>query len=210
MGKVKHGMFGPVTGKVRNLVYYQRGEENLVRIKGTRDAPLTAEELVNTGKMTGLMKFFKYIKPFLEAGFSNSVKGTNWNYHNMATSYNKVHVDGLTDGLAHLDYASVLLSMGPGLAPQDASFVLDDHTVRFTWEWDPAEWEAGSDQVMMMAYLPDKNYAVYETAGAKRSAGEDQLQMDPSHRQERMEIFISFVSKNRDTVSNSVYLGRIN
>lgn len=210
MGKVKNGIFGPVTGKVRNLVWYKRGEENLVRVQGTRYAPLTAGELVNTGKMGVLMQLFDSMKPFLKAGFSNSVKGTNWNYHNMATSYNKVHVGQLAEGLSNLDYGSVLLSMGTAQEPIGASVRLEDDALRYSWTWDPLDYAAMEDQVMMLVYMPDKNVAVFETAGAKRKAGEDVLPFYASHMQERMEVYISFVSKDRSQVANSVYLGRIN
>ncbi len=210
MGKAKDGILGAITGKVRNLVWYKRGNENLVRVIGKRFAKLTDGELVNTGKMRVLMEFFESMKPFLKAGFSNSVKGTNWNYHNMATSYNRINVAGLSDGLQHLDYGRVLLSMGTALEPLQPAFVLEGHELRYSWAWDSQDYAAAEDQVMMLVYMPDQNFAVFETAGAKRKAGADLLPMLPSYLQQRMEVFISFISKDRDRVANSVYLGRLN
>jgi hypothetical protein len=210
MGKVENGILGPITGKVSNLIWYQLKGKNLVRVAGKRCAPLTRGEKLNTNKMRVLMEFFKSIKPFLKAGFGHAARGTNLNYHNVATSYNRKNAITVVDGLPKVNFESVLLSMGVGAGPQQVSVELIGNALNYNWNWNPQEFEAAEDQVMMLAYMPDKNISVFETAGAKRKAGQDNLPLLNAYLQERMEIFVSFISKDRSGVANSVYLGRIN
>jgi hypothetical protein len=210
MGQAKNGILGPVTGKVSNLIWYKLQDKNVVRVAGKRYAALTSGEKLNTSKMKVLMAFFKSIKPFLKGGFSIQAKLRGINYHNMATSYNRKNAITLVNGKPEIDYANVLLSMGEGIEPQQASIHQNEQGIKFFWAWDMHDYEAAEDQVMMLAYMPSLNYAVFETAGAKRKTGEDFLPLLPTHLQEPMEIYMAFTSKDRKIVSNSVYLGRIN
>jgi hypothetical protein len=63
---------------------------------------------------------------------------------------------------------------------------------------------------MMMAYFPEEESAFYQTSGARRIAGQDLLPLPASVLDKRMELYIAFVADDRLSVSDSVYLGRIN
>lgn len=210
MGKAKNGILGALTGKVNNLVYYQNGGQNIVRVLGTRKTPITKAERLNMGKMTLLMEVFKNIKPFLKAGFGVAAQGTKLNYHNVATSINRRSLQNLNGNLQGLDYEHLVLSAGDA-EPVEAPKVEAAPTgLRYSWDWNPDDYNTGEDQAMMMAYLPDQNAAIYEIAGAKRKQLEDIVFMPPSYLQERLELFIAFITNDRTKVSNSMYLGRIN
>lgn len=210
MGISNNGILGAAKGKVNNLVFYQLGSKNIIRVIGERKSPLTAGEKHNMGKMRILMSLFSSIKPFLKAGFSSATLGTALNYHNLATSVNRKNLIGLAEGLQQLRYDSLLLSMGDAVLPEMPDVAIEAAGLRFSWSWDTDDFGTGEDQVMMMAYLPDQNTSIFETAGAKRSRGEDFLTLPPSYLRERLEVFIAFISKDRSRVSNSIYLGRIN
>lgn len=210
MGITKDGVLGTATGKLKYLVYYKLGCRNVVRMIGERTSPPTPGEKSNTEKMKTLMALFRNIKPFLKAGFSRAADGKGLNYHNLATSINRLNLIGLADGLQQLHYDTLQLSIGDALAPEAPVVSAEASGLRFNWSCNPQDFEAAEDQVMLMAYLPDQNTAVFETAGAKRSQSGDFLPMQPSYLLERLEVFISFISKDRSRVSNSLYLGRIN
>jgi hypothetical protein len=210
MGLTKNGVLGTTTGKLKYLVYYELGCKNVVRVIGERTSPPTAGEKLNMGKMRTLMALFSSIKPFLRAGFSSAAHGTAMNYHNLATSINRLNLVGLAEGIPQLEFNTLQLSMGNALMPQAPAVTAEAGELRFSWSWDQEDFEAAEDQVMLMAYLPDQNTSVFETAGAKRSKAEDFLAMQPSYLMERLEVFISFIFKDRSRVSNSMYLGRIN
>ena len=210
MGISKNGILGPASGKVGPAVWYFDGVRNVVRSKSKREAPPTMAELKNRVKMKTLMDLFSTIKPYLKAGFSVEANGLGLNYHNVATSCNRLRISGLQGGLQELDYENVQLSKGSAAVAEDAKVILEPNGLRFSWLWQPDDFGSAEDQVMMMAYLPDQNTSLYETAGAKRNHLEDFLPMPQSYLQERIEVYISFTSKDRSRVSDSLYLGRIN
>lgn len=210
MGTTNNGLLGPATGKLKHFVFYQLGCKSVVRTIGKRNSAATAGETRNTGKMRTLMSLFSSMKPFLKAGFSSAASGTALNYHNLATSINRLNLSGLAEGLQQLSYDKLQLSMGNAEPPEAPVVAIEAEGLRFNWNWHPEDFKAGEDQVMMMAYLPDQNSSVFETAGAKRRKGEDFLPLHPLYLAERMEVYISFVSSDRMGASNSIYLGRIN
>ena len=210
MGTTNNGVLGAARGKLKHFVFYQLGSKNVVRVIGQRESEPTAGEKQNTGKMRTLMALFSSIKPFLKAGFSSAARGTDLNYHNLATSINRLNLIGLDGGLQQLRYDTLLLSVGDAATPEAPQVAAEADGLRFNWNWNAGDFEAAEDQVMMMAYLPDQNTSIFETAGAKRSRAEDFLPMQPSYLLERLEVFIAFISKDRSRVSNSLYLGRIN
>lgn len=211
MGKAKNGILGAVSGKVGNLIFYIAHGEPRVRTRGKRDAALTPAERINTGKMTVLMNFFKGINPFLKLGFGTGLEHSNLNYHNAATSYNKKNAVRWLNGKAEIEFSHIRVSSGTGLEPENAIAQSIDGRLHFDWTWsENISYEAGKDQVMMLAYFPTENFSVYELAGAKRKTGQDFLVIPESFSTKRMEVYISFISQDRKTVSNSIYLGRFN
>jgi hypothetical protein len=211
MGKAKNGIFGAINGKVGNVVFYNLNGEDLVRTIGDNTGKLSKAQLANCDRMSMIVQLFSKIKPFIKVGFANEAKGTNKNYHNIATSYNKAHAIGLIDGELAFDYESLRLTHGTALAPRDPSFEAVSEGLQFNWTYvDHEDWYARKDQVMMMAYFPDDNDATFITSGARRAAKQDVLDIHPTYRSKRMEIYISFVSDDRESVATSVYLGRLN
>ncbi|MDB5019013.1 MAG: hypothetical protein JWQ28_140 [Pedobacter sp.] len=211
MGIAKYGILGPVSGKVGNLVFYVSKGKACIRTAGTRLAPLTPAELINTNKMAVLMSFFKHVKPFIKLGFAEGLAHSNYNYHNAATSYNKKNALALINGKVELAYNRIRLSNGTGLEAEQALVKLVGNELHFSWKHqEENDWDTGSDQVMIMAFFPDENLAIYEVAGAKRKAGFDILPLHASLVGKRMELYIAFIAQDRQRVSNSLYLGRLN
>ncbi|WP_316834831.1 DUF6266 family protein [Pedobacter nutrimenti] len=69
---------------------------------------------------------------------------------------------------------------------------------------------------MLVAYLPTNNNAFYTVSSARRSAGEDILEIQPVKKSnsndeidQSVEAYIAFISDDREQVSNSIYAGRI-
>jgi hypothetical protein len=211
MGKAKNGVYGPITGKLSNLVWFRRYGQDYVRTKGVRTAPLSALQKANCSDMAVLMAFFKNIKPFIKAGFGNLAMGTTLNYHNIATALNKTNAIQSPDGKAEVDFAAVLLSAGDALEVRDPAVQLLDNGLEFTWNYDAiADWASRKDQTMLMAYFPESNEATFVCSGARRADGKDVLELHSSYLNKRMEVYIAFTTDERTDVSRSVYLGRIN
>lgn len=211
MGKAKYGVYGPITGKVSNLVWFSRYGLDYVRTKGERTAPLSALQKANCRDMAVLMDFFKNMKPFLKAGFGHLAVGTTLNYHNLATACNKLQAITHEAGESRINFEAVLLSDGGAMEPKDPTVRLSDHSLEFNWMYDEAiDWTSKTDQVMLMAYFPESNEAVYSTSGAKRSEMRDVLLLPSSLRTKRMEVYIAFQNDERTDASRSLYLGQLN
>jgi len=211
MAKANNGILGAVSGKVGNLIFYVQAGEACVRTAGKRKAALTPAEKINTEKFTVLMNLFRSMKPFLKLGFSRADRINKQNYHNRATSFNRKHAIKMVNGRPEIAFDKVLLSQGSGLPAENAEVKLVESNLQFSWTFDSlADWDAGSDQAMLMAYLPEEDLAIYELAGAKRTARADVLKLPNSLITQRMELYIGFASWDRERIGDSVYLGRIN
>jgi len=211
MGKAKYGVYGPITGKLSNLVWFSRYGRDYVRTKGERTAPLSPAQKTNCRDMAVLMDFFKNMKPFLKAGFGHLAVGTTLNYHNLATACNKTQAIIQEGDQSRIDFEAVLLSDGGALEPLDPIVQLSENGLEFTWAYDDvADWTSKTDQVMLMAYFPETNEAVYTTSGAKRNEMRDVLALPPSLRSKRMEIYMAFQNDERTDASRSLYLGELN
>jgi hypothetical protein len=211
MGKVKNGIYGPISGKLSNLVWFSRYGQDYVRTKGVRTAALSAAQEANCKDMAVLMALFKNIKPFLKAGFENQGHGTTLNYHNIATARNKKTAIVLIDGKPEIDFQKLLLAEGNALAPQAPSMLLSAEGIEFTWDYDNlVDWRFRNDQAMLIAYFPESNDAIFETSGAKRAQGKDLLRIPSILLNRRMEVYLAFVKDTRRDVSRSFYMGRVN
>lgn len=211
MARTKGGLFGPVSGKIGRVVCYNLRGQEIARTIGEKPPVTAPATLAQNNRMSVLMEFFNKVKPFIKAGFKNEAEGTIYHYHNFATSYNMVAGIAEINGVATLQYDGILLSRGTALTAQNPQVVQDDTGLSFSWDVDPAlHWRINKDQVMMLAWFPDIKEAIIEVAGVIRSAGTDHLLLPPSYRNQRMETYIAFVAEDRESVSNSLYLGRIN
>lgn len=181
MAKAKNGILGAVSGKVGNLIFYIQAGEACVRIAGKRRAGLTPAESINTEKFTLLMNLFRPMKPFLKLGFGSVDRSNKQNYHNRATSFNRTHAIDMVNGRPGIAYERVLVSRGARQGATNAEVRLSEGTLQFSWSYDPvADWAAGPDQAMLLAYFPEADYAIYELAGPKRSTCAALLEIPPS------------------------------
>lgn len=211
MAKAPHGPLGPAYGSVGNFTFYELNGQAVVRKKANFiDKPSDAQLLVRSG-MKAVMEFFSRIKPFLKTGFINESRGTPQSYFNVATSYNRRYAVKVEGDRFVMDYSAVKLSQGNAAPVKDATAELTSSGLTFSWFVDETlDWRSQNDQVMMMAYFPEEESAFYQTSGARRIAGQDLLPLPASVLDKRMELYIAFVADDRLSVSDSVYLGRIN
>lgn len=220
MAKLKNGILGPLIGKLANTVGYERLGQSLVRMaprKTKKKKPRSdAQKAVNL-RFKIVKSFISEINDFVNVGFRKEVAGTTKIPENGAVSYNlKNAVTGEYPNLS-LDYSKVLVCKGKLPGPLNAVVDLDGNILKFKWDVNP-NWskKLKRDQVMMLAYLPATNSASYWLSGARRSAGADELEapiqleaQGQAVKDQFIETYIAFVSDDRQSISDSVYLGRI-
>jgi len=204
------GPLGPANGKISRMVFYQLNGQQIIRGLGEKKKFTSEKVLAQNQSMRLLMQFFNKIKPFIKAGFKNDATGTIYNYHNLATAHNRTHAIAFRDNVPYIRFEQVLLSRGTAPIPQNPTVALSTAGLQFSWSvTDDLPWITNQDQVMILAWFPEVCGAIYSVAGASRQNGTDLLPLPASYQNLQMETYIAFVSQDRESVSNSIYMGSI-
>ena len=213
MGLVISGIAKGFSGNVGNLTFSQQ-EDGTTTVRsrpGKSSKPPTVLQLSTRQDVSVCSQFLKSVKDFLEIGFRLEAKFKGGNQYNAAASFTRKQAITGEYPDRRIDYSKVLFTKGEMPAVQNAKVSLDERGFSFTW--DPEAHLDGthfSDQVMLMAYFPELNKAVYMTAGAQRFRGNDLLMLSGMKRGYVAEVYISFIQDNHKNISNSTHLGQLN
>jgi len=199
------------TGKIQNLVSYDLNGKNVIRRIGENTKRPSVKQLAVRQKMAFVIRFLKYLGPLIEAGFKEEALTERKSAHNIATSKNILNAIAGEYPEIELDYSKAMIAQGDLLQAINPQAELLGDQLRFSWQNPPdLEFSNRKDQVMKLAYFPESNEVVLEVYGALRAAAEDFLFIDGSKVNKRMEVYMAFVSADRDCASDTVYLGTIN
>ncbi len=209
MAILKHGISGPVEGSIGTLNYYVVNGKNIVRSRRKKSTiPASTKQLAVRQRMKIASGFLKQLVEFVTIGFANAVREGSGSAYNIATAEVLSHAIKGAYPDYELDYTKVVLSSGtllPAIHP-----AVDCIEGRLVFNWQPEEeWPDSNDRVMMVAYCPELNEAVYNLVGARRSAGTDVLDLDISWSGKAVETYISFRSERKEVLAASLYTGRI-
>jgi len=218
MGRLKFGPYGPLIGKLGNVVNYIWRGMNVNRIvphKTTKPASL--KQKASRKQFTMAQKFVAPIGAFVGLSFHPETKGKPKIPQNAASSLFRKHAIKGEYPDYWVDYSQVIMSKGDLPKPKNAAVTREGNLLTFTWEVDPnLSYKRNSDQVMLMAYLPDTMEASFIAGGLSRTTGTAVLEFSPELRPEEwrkrdtiVETYIAFISNDRQQVSDSVYTGQI-
>jgi hypothetical protein len=226
MARAKFGTFGPLVGKMGNIICYVRLGQPVTRMASHPSTKPRSEKQLAASKAFSIVSaFVTPINPFLNMSMVQAIANTQKVARNEGMSINlRLAVDGTYPNL-EFNYSKAIVAIGklePATDPM-VSVLNNDPTLKvkhlkFTWAVNPL-WTADrlTDQVMMLAVMPEIEHVKYVTSGARRSTGEDILEILPFKLIEGIktyatfaETYIAFISDDRKSVSNSIYTGRIN
>lgn len=217
MAFMNNGIYGETKGRIGDTVNYRLKNKTVVRIIGETAKPPTKNQLIVRMGMTVTVKFLKAISPFINVGFELEANKFGMYAQNKAISYNKTMALMGEYPDIEIDYPKVLVSMGNLRGLADLSTELTPNGIKF--KWDPQHWMGWprcNDQTMLLAFFPDINplegsrNAYYVLSGDRRLVGNDFLIIPFELITQRMEIYVSVISDDRKSISNSQYLGRFN
>lgn len=206
MGILRGGIAGLMTGRVGDMVFYVLNGKQVVRMVGKSAKAPTEKQLTARMQMAVVSGFLKHLVEYLNVGFGPDVIDDE-NAYNAAMRYNRKHaLSGVYPDI-FLDYSKVLVSKGdlPGAAGAVVELLSDG--LHFTWT-NPAElpYPRGNDQVMLLAYFPSLNSAIYLLEAGSREEGVALLPVPSDLLAEHMEVYMSFAAADRKSVSDSIYL----
>ncbi len=211
MGKLYGGIYGRVHGKVGNLVHYQLGGVEVIRMAGKHTAPPSVKQLVCRMEMAVVVAFFKPMVEFINMGYRAEAALAGKQPNNLAVSYNKKYALCGSYPDIMIDYAKARVTQGTLAVADGAAVSAENEGLKFTWEV-PADldWKEQGHLAMTLAYFPLLNRAVYCMAGAKRKGGVDLLYIPQDLRGKYMETYLSFILVGNNEVADSVYTGNLN
>ena len=192
------------------MVYYMLNGELIGRSIGEHPGTFSDAQLANQQRTAVVSRFLHPIKALI----SLSYKSMEFNYksyaYNKASSYNKINATQGEYPNISMDFSKVRIADGDLPEARNPEAMVVEGGLKFTWSFDDAaDWARQEDQVMLMAYIPKHETAVYIYSGARRNVGEAVLAINPSFLGEEVETYIAFVSDDRTRISRSVYTGKI-
>ena len=159
--------------------------------------------------MQVLSPFFNLISPYLAIGFELSAIINENSANNSAKSYNLVNAITGEYPNQEIDYNKVRLTEGTLPVAENAEVISVPEGFKFTWTYDDLNpLAAPDDKTMLLAYFPDENTRFYMISGVERKQCQQVLQIDEIMRGQEAETYISFITDNRKSISNSVYTGK--
>ncbi|MFC5285216.1 DUF6266 family protein [Pedobacter alpinus] len=207
MAKYEFGIHGPFSGKVGTVVGCTwKGIPYMRSLPRKRTGKISEAEKNNRLKFAMAQEWLKPLTPFLRVGFkayTERVEGFG-----AAKSYLLKNAIITNDSQFSIAPEKMLVSFGSLIGPEDAqvSFQEDD-TLIFNWKACAARHPNALDQTLLVVYCLEEKEAVYQTTGAFRKSGTDELQLPQNFRNKDLLIYMAFVAADRSNQSNSVFLG---
>lgn len=209
MGKISQGVLGGFSGKVGNIVGGTWKGIDYMRIKPANVSnPRTAGQVDQRSKFTITLRFLQTMTDFLRVGFK--LYANKMTQFNAAMSYNLNNAITGTYPNFSVDYANALVSRGGLTEALNGAVSSSGGLVEFTWDDNSGSGSAqATDKALLVVYNATKDQAIYDTAGAARSATSQTLAMPNDFIGDDVEAFIGFIREDGKEVSDSVYIGSV-
>jgi hypothetical protein len=211
MARIKKGILGPITGSISNIIGYERLGTPCIRGKGDpQPQNFTEKQKAHQLRVKLANSFINPTKNFINIGFSLSTSGGQ-TAHNVAISHAlKTGTKGEFPDL-ELDFENLLVSDGALAGALNPQVQLTEHAhLEFSWEYNEGlEFSNRRDQVMLLAFSPKTKRSFYTIGGAKRSLGQETLEIYPEIENESFETYIAFITEDRKLISRSSYTGQV-
>jgi len=211
MATQKFGPLGPFSGKLGKVIGYvdKQGNQRLRTVgKYTFDNPSDSLKEIWL-KTTIVAAVLRPVKDYIKMGFALQEKLTGIHYFNLAAAAARKVIEGNYPDLK-IDFSKLKLSEGKMPAVENPKVIRVDDGLMFSWNGNQREegiWP--TDLVMIMAYLPDHSKAYFLRSAANRRQGNAFLSLPLTPSGQKLETYITFISEDHESTSNSIYTGQI-
>ena len=211
MGRYKDGINGPFIGKVGSVVGYQRKGVSYMRSlpRVREDRVVSEKEQANRQRFAAAQSWLTPLTVYLRLGYKNY--SPRFEGFVAAKSYLMKHaMIGSYPDLV-VDPSLMLVSFGSLSGSSDARAECEEPG-KITFYWNTKETlKSGHDNdlVMVLAYNPEMKLAMADTAAARRGSGTAVLNNLIEPFGEEVHVYLSFTSLDRERISNSQYLGKV-
>lgn len=201
MARVIEGINGAFSGKVGTVVGYTRNGVGIMRSlpRKSSKAP-TQKQLDNQQKMRVAQAWLKYLITYVRVGFKNYSQ----KQHAFGSALSYLKLNAIKEDFT-VDPAKMLISWGELKQPESAAVSNPEPGIlEFTWV--PVRHD--KDHAIVVAHHPGSDKHFGDVSGAKRSTGKH-IQEYKGLKGVEVEVYLGFVSEEREKCCNSVYLGRV-
>lgn len=213
MAIVTSGPMVGFSGTIDGVTYSQDKKGRTIASKKNkkRSVPATPNQIKVMDDTSLCSEFMRPLKEFLRVGYALEAITTGQNPNNaMVPELRKNAITGSgTD--RYIDCAKVLMTKGNMTSIADAMAERAETGIDFTWSKEiidkTTHW---SDQVVLLAYFPKLGEVRFVSSGPERHTGKASLELTGTKHGDTAEVYISFVSSDRASISNSLYLGQLN
>ena len=196
-------------GKLGGYAIYDLNGQTIKRKIGKRVKPYSALEIANHKIMADITALLKPVKEFIEVGFESAARTIRKTAYNVAYSLNYHNALVGDHPNKVIDFKKVIFSKGNMPLTENLLAELTDEGISFSWNPDLTDFGfKASDRAMFMAYLPQKHFGVFQLSGARRTQGNELLVLPASKRPIKVETYVSFISANHKSISDSIYTGQ--
>ncbi|HEY1010027.1 MAG TPA: DUF6266 family protein [Daejeonella sp.] len=201
MAVLINGINGPFRGKAGSVVgYVDRYGQGIIRGLPRISKARTQKQLDNQKRMKVAQQWLKPILPAVRIGFKNYSR----KQHGFGSALSYLKLNAIREDFT-VDPSRVLISWGDLPIPASPGVTqIEPGILEFTWE--PVE--NNNDHVMVVAHSDDLNFSYADLCGATRRVGKQTLKCTTFGGHEA-DLYIAFITEERDRCSNSVYLGRM-
>lgn len=210
MAILKDGVNGGFTGKVGSVIGYQLNGQWVIKglpKPNKKNKKGTADQNKCRGKFTLMQGFLSTVLYFIRVGFNLEAKLRMISAHNVAKSYNMLHAFS-EDG--QIIYSKIRLTQGDLQGADEPTVAAAENGLQFSWNNKLVTgFQNTDDQVMLLAYNKESKKAYYFLSGARRKKGTDLLEIPDFYKGNAFHTWISFIADDRESISNSVYVGLI-
>lgn len=204
MAKYRQGINGPFIGKVGPVVGCLWKGIPYMRSKGNpRSGPPSEDELTNRQRLTAAHRWLQPLLVFLRAGFAGYAE--TFEGYNAAKSYNMknaLHEGQIVPELAKVSHGDLPLS-------EEISVTNLDGQLHFSWSPASIPETYNKDQIMVLAYHPESEQAIFDTLGNFRNVGSQILDTYKDFIGKTVHVYAAFMAADRSRQSDSIYLGAI-
>ncbi|WP_289053146.1 DUF6266 family protein [Carboxylicivirga marina] len=204
MGTVNSGVLKGVSGKVGDLVLYERDGKTCVRsMPGSVKKSQTPLQLNQRKKMTLVNNFLQPFTKLLKRTFADPQSGKR--AYNLAKSYNLQHgTKGFGETL-EMNYQTALLCKGPLSEPFDVKGSANESGLTIQWKYDS---KAGSPSDTLLVIRRHKEHVWFDFlfSGAKPSDLTYHWHLGPNDKVEDYHFWVAFTDQMGEKMSNSVYV----
>jgi Family of unknown function (DUF6266) len=207
MGTLINGINGHIRGKVGTAIGSSRN--GIPYIKGpysSRTKTVSERELANRKKFADAQAWLQPLLYFVQVGF----RGYSQRSHGFIAAKSLLLKNSFepTESGLRINPALVKVSSGTLPLPENLTVSLTE-AGDFSFTWDPVLKEdrnASHDQIMMLAYDVEAEYAKFTTTGQFFKTGADILSV-AGGKGKNFHVYAAFNAYDRSQQSDSVYLG---